>query len=113
MINSCKYNVYLTKSKIKRFLFKKIHLDSCFCRNNDMGGDAFQFFAVDVLRTTPCIRRIHAIDIVSLREIPTIARRAFISIEQFVHPNPLARRAFISIEQFVHPKPLPVGHSYQ
>ena len=64
--------------------------------------DAFQFVAVDVLRTMEYMP-IRSIDIVSLTG-NQVARRAYISIEQFVHPKFFARRAYISIEPFVHPK---------
>ena len=55
-------------------------------------------FIVNVLRTTPFIRRICSIDIVSLREISAIARRAFISIENVPPRYAIARRAYTKKE---------------
>ena len=50
-------------------------------------------FIVKVLRTTQFIRRIRAIDIVSIWEIPAIACRAFISIENEPPQYAIARSA--------------------
>ena len=58
---------------------------------------------MNVLRTTPFIRRICSIDIVSLREITAIARRETMSIENGTSPYAIARRAFISIENGTQP----------
>ena len=65
---------------------------------------AFQFVAVDVLRTI-IYWHIRSIDIFSLWEIPAIACWAFISIERFRCLKFFARRAITKMRQIeMHPK---------